>query len=143
MRNLGLDPFFKTVLCFYFYVFFFFCVSYVHLLLFVITFVFLYISTDVIIDFNFYPRINKQYININIIARCNLWRVYNTAEILQKGRDFIPAYRNYVVTNFEDCIGRTGTSINLLSTNVPVMDKPGSWFLLVKCLKSTSGRVAF
>ena len=27
--------------------------------------------------------------------------------------------------------------------NVPVMDKPGSWFLLGKCLKNTYGRLAF
>ena len=38
------------------------------MLLFVITFVFLYISTDVITDFNFYPRINKQYIHTYIIS---------------------------------------------------------------------------
>ena len=63
IRNLGLDPLLQTVLCFYFYVFLFFCVSYIHLLLFVITFVFLYISRDVIIDFNFYQSINKQYIH--------------------------------------------------------------------------------
>ena len=29
------------------------------------------------------------------------------------------------------------------STNVPFMDKPGSWFLLAKCLKNTCGRVTF
>ena len=28
------------------------------------------------------------------------------------------------------------------STNVPLMDKPGSWFLLAKCLKNTCGSVA-
>ena len=27
--------------------------------------------------------------------------------------------------------------INPFSTNVPLMDKPGSWFLLAKCLKNT------
>ena len=31
--------------------------------------------------------------------------------------------------------------INPFSTNVPLPDKPGSWFLLAKCLKNTSGRV--
>ena len=30
-----------------------------------------------------------------------------------------------------------------LSTNLPLTDKPGSWFLLAKCLKNTSGKVAF
>ena len=29
------------------------------------------------------------------------------------------------------------------STNVPLMDKPGSWFLLAKSLKNTSRRVIF
>ena len=33
--------------------------------------------------------------------------------------------------------------INPFSTNVPVMNKPGSWFLLAKCLKNTCGRVTF
>ena len=32
---------------------------------------------------------------------------------------------------------------NPFSTNVPLMDKPGSWFLLAKCLKNTYGRVTF
>ena len=30
-----------------------------------------------------------------------------------------------------------------LSNNVPLTDKPGSWFLLVKCLENISGKVAF
>ena len=34
-------------------------------------------------------------------------------------------------------------SINPFSTNVPLMDKPGSWLLLTKCLKNTCGRVKF
>ena len=34
-------------------------------------------------------------------------------------------------------------SLNLFSTNVPFVDKPGSWFLLAKCLKNTCGRVTF
>ena len=31
----------------------------------------------------------------------------------------------------------------LFSTNVPLTDKPGSWFLLAKCLKNNCGRVTF
>ena len=34
-------------------------------------------------------------------------------------------------------------NINPFSTNIPIMDKPGSWFLLPKCLENTCGRVAF
>ena len=30
-----------------------------------------------------------------------------------------------------------------LSNNVPLTDKPGSWFLLVKCLENICGKVAF
>ena len=29
--------------------------------------------------------------------------------------------------------------LNPFSTNVPLMDKPGSWFLLAKCLENTCG----
>ena len=36
-----------------------------------------------------------------------------------------------------------GFFINLFSTNVPLTDKPGSWFLLAKCLKNTCGRETF
>ena len=32
---------------------------------------------------------------------------------------------------------------NPFSANVPIMDKPGSWSLLAKCLKKTCGRVTF
>ena len=35
------------------------------------------------------------------------------------------------------------TRINPFLTNVPLMDKPNSWFLLAKCLKNTCGRVTF
>ena len=33
--------------------------------------------------------------------------------------------------------------LNPCSTNVPFTDKPGSWFLLAKCLKYTCGKVTF
>ena len=33
--------------------------------------------------------------------------------------------------------------IHQFSTNVPLMGKPGCWFLLAKCLKNTCGRVIF
>ena len=33
--------------------------------------------------------------------------------------------------------------IDPFSTNVPLMDEPGSWFLLANCLKYTCGRVTF
>ena len=33
--------------------------------------------------------------------------------------------------------------INQFSTNVPLTDKPGDWFLLAKYLKNTCGRVTF
>ena len=36
-----------------------------------------------------------------------------------------------------------GRLINSFSTNVQLTDKPGSWFLLAKCLKNTCGRVTF
>ena len=33
--------------------------------------------------------------------------------------------------------------INPFSTDVQLMKKPGSWFVLAKCLKNTCGRVTF
>ena len=33
--------------------------------------------------------------------------------------------------------------VNPFSTNVPITGKPGSLFLLAKCLKNTCGRVTF
>ena len=35
------------------------------------------------------------------------------------------------------------TSINPFLANVPIMEKPGSWFLLAKYVKNTRGRVTF
>ena len=35
------------------------------------------------------------------------------------------------------------TTLNPFSTNVPLTDKPGSWFSLAKWLKKTCGRVTF
>ena len=32
---------------------------------------------------------------------------------------------------------------NPFPVNAPVMGKPGSWFLLAKCVKNTCGRVKF
>ena len=40
-------------------------------------------------------------------------------------------------------VNLTQNLINPFSTNVPFMDKPGSWFLLAKCLKNTCGRLTF
>ena len=33
--------------------------------------------------------------------------------------------------------------IKSFSNNVPLINKPGSWFLLAKCLKNTFGRMTF
>ena len=38
---------------------------------------------------------------------------------------------------------RNTNLLNPLSTNVPLIDKPGSWFLLGKCMKNTCKRVTF
>ena len=35
------------------------------------------------------------------------------------------------------------SKLNPFSTNVPLTDKPGSWFLLAKCLKNKCGRAIF
>ena len=40
-------------------------------------------------------------------------------------------------------LGDKTVCFNPFSTNVSIIDKPGGWFLLVKCLKNTCGRVTF
>ena len=47
----------------------------------------------------------------------------------------------YIIMGFSMMSG--GIVVNPFSTNVPLMDKPGDWFLLAKCLKNTCGRVIF
>ena len=47
--------------------------------------------------------------------------------------DFLKVFRfKYTVVNI---------ILNPFSTNVPLMDKPGSWFFLAKCLENTCGTV--
>ena len=43
----------------------------------------------------------------------------------------------------QNSVNLTQNLINPFSTNVPFMDKPGSCFLLAKCLKNICGRVTF
>ena len=42
-----------------------------------------------------------------------------------------------------DCTKNRDLFFDSFSTSVPLMDKPGSCFLLAKCLKNTCGRVTF
>ena len=42
-----------------------------------------------------------------------------------------------------DYLENIGALLKPFSTNISFMDKPGSWFLLAKCLKNTTGRVTF
>ena len=49
----------------------------------------------------------------------------------------------YFKTLQDKTICETPFFVNPFSSNVPFMDKPGSWFLLAKCLKSTCGKVTF
>ena len=48
------------------------------------------------------------------------------------------------VCNISEGIDTSGMKcFNPISTNIPISDKPGNWFLLGKCLKNTCGRVRF
>ena len=80
----------------------------------------------------------------------------NLKEVKQtQGRDFQTVtkwfYENYVVLHSGKChfmyLGKNTENkayfFNPFLTNVPLTDKPGSWFLLAKCLKNTCGRVTF
>ena len=55
--------------------------------------------------------------------------------------DFIDTAHN--VRNFLRGTKLVSSFINSFSINVPIMDKPGSWFLLSKCLKNSCGRMTF
>ena len=47
-------------------------------------------------------------------------------------------------SSFVDLIFKTkNLFINPFLTNVPLMDKPGCWFLLANCFKNTCRRVTF
>ena len=52
------------------------------------------------------------------------------------------SYENATVTDIPKA-NKMAKTINPFSTNVSLTDKPGSWFLPVKCLKNTCGRVTF
>ena len=51
-------------------------------------------------------------------------------------------YEPFIVPN-KTLIGWCVCNINSFSTNVPIMDKPGIWFLAAKYLKNTCRRVAY
>ena len=51
--------------------------------------------------------------------------------------------RNSISVKLQTTLHIGGVTINPFSINIPIMDKPGRWFLLVKCLKNTCGRVIF
>ena len=36
-----------------------------------------------------------------------------------------------------------GDALQLFEASIPLMEKPGRWFLLAKCVKNTCGRVTF
>ena len=44
---------------------------------------------------------------------------------------------------FDHYVDTSRERINPFSINVPLTDKPGSWFLQAKSLKNTCGRVTF
>ena len=56
-----------------------------------------------------------------------------------------PSFSVITPTYIDAKLNQSTTQVNYLSklnpfsTNVPLMDKPGSWFLLAKCLKNTCG----
>ena len=73
-----------------------------------------------------------QQIGLNYMKVCN-WNLCKTSFPLYVfGKYFA---RNRFALNW--------LAFRPFSTNVPLMDKPGSWFLLAQCLKNTCGRVAF
>ena len=69
-------------------------------------------------------------------------KAYNDS--IDKYQSISFCYTDSVVPlSHENELGVSVVVFNPFSTNVPLMQKPGSWFLLAKYLKNTCGRVTF
>ena len=66
----------------------------------------------------------------------SLWRFFWQLSIFMKNP--IQCTRNILIE-----VNLYKSLLNPFSTNVPLMQKPGSWFLVAKCLKNTCGRLTF
>ena len=59
---------------------------------------------------------------------------------LRVGNNFVTTFLNHL---YQLVVYVRRDVFNPFLTNVSIKDKPGSWFLLPKCLKNTCGRVTF
>ena len=64
-------------------------------------------------------------------------------EFLELVSQCISTHKSQLVSPFPLPLVFVKNSFNPFSINVPLMQKPGSWVLLAKCLKDTCGRLTF
>ena len=84
----------------------------------------------------------------SVFSRIRTLRIQSKCEKIQTRNNFV--FRHFSRSDSRHSIlfhrnpeeSKSG-NINPLSTNVSIMDKSGSRFLLPKCLKNTCGRVIF
>ena len=70
--------------------------------------------------------------------------IYEVVGSNRVGVTYTPTTRRQEPTNCLSVFDHfVGLALNPFLTKVPLMQKPGNWFLLAKCLKNTCGRVTF
>ena len=78
---------------------------------------------------------------IDYLKICRILRGFNSPLTYLKNRKPNSLTKISSITRL--LIFDTTSLFNPFSTNVSLMNKPGSWFLLAKCLKNTCVRVTF
>ena len=61
----------------------------------------------------------------------------------RRASELLHKYAGSSSKKLKDIIHALIEYFNPFSTNAPFMDKPGSWFLLAKCLQNTCGKETF
>ena len=55
----------------------------------------------------------------------------------------IPYFFKYTLKSHSFIVNQNSSFFNPFSANIPIIEKPGSWSLLAKCVKNACGRVTF
>ena len=109
-------------------------------------------AIDISGDVRFHTDIlSFAYRNISCLVRIFLKQRIPLIKFNKAYNDSIDKYQSIsfcytdsvVPLSHENELGVSVVVFNPFSTNVPLMQKPGSWFLLAKYLKNTCGRVTF
>ena len=88
---------------------------------------------------NYPPRYSETIYIANVQDENDNPPVFPVEDISKHKEIYIDQYspEQTVVLKVKDAL------FNPFPANVPIMEKPGSWFLLAKCVRNTCGRVTF